>query len=258
MPTLFLSSHYSQESRRLRAAAEAAGWKVVRMDRPPIEVISDSPLPHAIYAPPKLAIQIAAEIHHQLLQCGDDWLPSLPEAYRLRSIKLATFEETTELSATAFIKPVRKGPFSAAVYSPGELKRQELDISTSIPVYLSDPVKWISEFRCFIAKRKLEAIAPYRINGELIKDLDDRLPVKRKELEEARAFCARLLADQSVPLPEGIVIDIGRIEGDGWAVVEANEAWAASIYSCQPADVLNCLLCACVPEAGSRREKSKR
>jgi len=228
------------------------------MDRPSAEMVSANPHPYAVYAPPKLAIQIAADIQHQLLRCGDDWLPSLPETYRLRSIKLATFEEATELAAATFIKPVQKGPFPAAVYSPGELKSQQLDVPPSTPVHLADPVNWVSEFRCFIAKRNLESIAPYRIDGELIKDLDHRLPVKRKELGEAREFCAKLLADQAVPLPEGVVIDIGRIEGKGWAVVEANEAWAASIYSCPPGDVLNCLLCACVSETQTQPRKSKR
>jgi hypothetical protein len=35
-----------------------------------------------------------------------------------------------------------------------------------------------------------------------------------------------------------VVVDIGRISGRGWAVVEANAAWGSGIYGCNPAMVL--------------------
>ena len=39
-------------------------------------------------------------------------------------------------------------------------------------------------------------------------------------------------------LPPAVVVDVGRIAGRGWAVVEANAAWGAGIYGCEPEQVL--------------------
>ncbi len=55
-----------------------------------------------------------------------------------------------------------------------------------------------------------------------------------------------LLADPAVKIPPAIVIDAGKIRDRGWAVIEANAAWAAGIYGCDPLQVLPVLEHACV------------
>lgn len=250
MPTLFLSSHYSLDSRRLRKAAELLNWRVSRMDRPSAGTLASCVLPYAIFAPPGPAGEIAARIEHRLLACDDDWLSSLPEIYRRRSISLARYEDAEKYKSSMFIKPVRKGLFPADVYGTGALKRLKLSVPPHIPVCAAEPVQWTSEFRCFIANRCIADIAAYRVGKKKLTHLDDRLPVDQEENDGARCFCESLLADASVRLPAGIVIDVGHIQGRGWAVVEANEAWASSIYSCSPKAVLNSLLSCCVPLGG--------
>jgi hypothetical protein len=42
------------------------------------------------------------------------------------------------------------------------------------------------------------------------------------------------------------VIDIGKIVGRGWAVVEANPAWGSGIYGNDPDEVLNVLAKSCM------------
>ncbi|WP_156910681.1 DUF4343 domain-containing protein [Nocardia mangyaensis] len=42
-------------------------------------------------------------------------------------------------------------------------------------------------------------------------------------------------------------MDVGLIEGRGWAVVEANCAFGAGMYGCDPVRVLEVLARACVP-----------
>ncbi|GHO62885.1 hypothetical protein KSC_017770 [Ktedonobacter sp. SOSP1-52] len=66
------------------------------------------------------------------------------------------------------------------------------------------------------------------------------------EGEEAQNFLQALLADPAVQIPPAIVIDIGKIRGRGWAVIEANAAWAAGIYGCNPLQILTVLARACV------------
>ena len=50
-----------------------------------------------------------------------------------------------------------------------------------------------------------------------------------------------LLADDRVSLPRATVIDVGIVEGLGWACVEQNAAWGAGIYGCNAAAVLQVL-----------------
>jgi hypothetical protein len=51
----------------------------------------------------------------------------------------------------------------------------------------------------------------------------------------------------AVNCPPAFVLDVGIIDGRGWAVVEFNECWASGIYACDPHRVLDTLLRACVP-----------
>lgn len=45
-----------------------------------------------------------------------------------------------------------------------------------------------------------------------------------------------------------LVVDVGSIEGRGWAVVEANPAWGSGVCSCDVAGVLRTLEAACPAE----------
>ncbi|WAS92153.1 ATP-grasp domain-containing protein [Nannocystis punicea] len=52
-----------------------------------------------------------------------------------------------------------------------------------------------------------------------------------------------------------VVIDVGAIEDRGWAVAEANPAWASGLCGCEPARVL-AVLRACVV-AGEASEAAR-
>jgi len=41
------------------------------------------------------------------------------------------------------------------------------------------------------------------------------------------------------------VIDVGRIKGKGWAIIETNQAWASGLYGCGPMQVLKVLEQSC-------------
>ena len=61
------------------------------------------------------------------------------------------------------------------------------------------------------------------------------------DLEAAKAFAAEVLARAGDSFPSAIVLDVGRIEGRGWAVVELNPAWSSGLYACDAAGVLRVL-----------------
>jgi hypothetical protein len=52
----------------------------------------------------------------------------------------------------------------------------------------------------------------------------------------------------TVALPPAVVVDVGRMAGRGWGVVEANPAWASGLCGCDPAGVLPVLRRATVPQ----------
>src|SRR5262245_38856761 len=56
-----------------------------------------------------------------------------------------------------------------------------------------------------------------------------------KLAERTVAMCGRLLAERTVALPPAFVVDVGLIEGRGWAVVEFNPAWCSGLLgACNP------------------------
>jgi len=63
--------------------------------------------------------------------------------------------------------------------------------------------------------------------------------------KDALAVCGRLLAARSPALPPAFVVDVGLVEGLGWAVVEFNPAWCSGLLGADPAAVLGVLERAC-------------
>jgi hypothetical protein len=66
---------------------------------------------------------------------------------------------------------------------------------------------------------------------------------KARPSADALAVCSRLLT--AVSVPPAFVVDVGLIEGRGWAVVEFNPAWCSGLLGADPAAVLGVLEWAC-------------
>jgi hypothetical protein len=45
-------------------------------------------------------------------------------------------------------------------------------------------------------------------------------------------------------LPRAVVVDVGLIDGRGWAVIEFNAAWGAGLNGCDPDKVLPAIVAA--------------
>ena len=71
-------------------------------------------------------------------------------------------------------------------------------------------------------------------------------------------MCGRLLAERSVALPPAFVVDVGLVEGRGWAVVEFNPAWCSGLLGADPAAVLGVLERACRDKTDDLPEEARR
>ncbi|HEY0093687.1 MAG TPA: ATP-grasp domain-containing protein, partial [Archangium sp.] len=92
------------------------------------------------------------------------------------------------------------------------------------------------EYRCFVLEGQVVTASPYAWMGEREEHSHAAF-----ELEAARAFATEVLARAGESFPPAVVLDVGRIEGRGWAVVELNPAWSSGLYACDPASVLRVL-----------------
>lgn len=248
MPTLLLSPRYTPDSIALWRAAIDAGWDVQRLSgwRPPADLAVDEPV---FNDEPLLAIMVADALGTALLEPPLDWLPRLPPAYLRRSVRFVTLDQARSLPGPVFLKPADDKCFPAQVYPSGADLPPLTHLPPSTPALASDPVRFSVEYRCFVADRKLHTLSPYVRGGDIARDAEGNWPALPGEQEEAAVFAMALLADPAAAIPPAAVIDVGLIEGVGWAVVEANPAWGAGICGCDPSLVLPVLRRACIPRA---------
>jgi len=251
MPTLLLTPRQIEDSRLLRSAALGLGWEVERLQRWRPDASSTPTPPVVIYGEPLFVEAVAQALDLELLQPSLDWLAHLPETYRAREIRFSTLAQARLRPGPLFIKPADDKRFPAKVYPRGgaELPAHEgLDEST--PTLTSEPVVWELEIRCFVAERQVQTCSIYSRHGELARADDGTWPISDDERRGAEAFASRLLADQRVDLPDAVVLDIGRIAGGRWAVVELNPAYGSGIYGSDPAAALG-VIARCFSERSS-------
>jgi hypothetical protein len=246
VPVLVLSPRYSSDSRVLRQAALQIGWHVERLGGwdVPERLRRCKLIFSGEYSYMKV---IAHKLSWALLDADPDWLLHLPAHYTKREIMSMTLTQARTLSQARFIKPATDKLFAAQVYPSGaDLPVKSQSLPNELPVLVAEPVCWEVELRFFVLERRVMTFSSYW-RGEHPTRLDDgtweALP---EEVEEAQAWINALLADPDVKIPPAIVIDIGKIRDRGWAVIEANAAWAAGIYGCDPRQVLAVIERACV------------
>lgn len=245
MPTLFLSSRYTTESKILRKAAQALGWETFRCDGDRIPTgYAGRSARHAIYCTVPNAFNIARQLNSILLGCSSEWLPQLPEACLKRKIELQALGNAIELGQRCFMKPALGKSFDAAVRTGDELATITAHLPPDLLVHVSEVVAWETEYRCFIANRNVVTLSPYRRGATTFSSYANPLTGPGLESEAACEFASFVIT--SAPCPAAFVLDVGIIKGRGWAVVEPNECWGAGIYGCTPSRVLEVLLAAAV------------
>jgi hypothetical protein len=233
MTTLLLTARFGGDDQALWKAAIRRGWTVERLRGSRIPEVADSDV--VVYAEVFYAPLIEQALGIRLLDLPDDWPVMLPEAHRQRNISLMSLAEARMLSRPFFAKPPNDKSFEAAVYSSGSELPAEFDSAMSVLV--AEPVEWEDEYRCFLLDGQVRAASPYLRRGRLAES--EGFIATADELAAASTFAESVAADPNVTLPRAVVLDVGRITGRGWAVVEANGAWGSGIYGCDPDAVLD-------------------
>jgi hypothetical protein len=237
VPTLVLSHRYSPDSNALFGAALAAGWDVERLHsfQCPEGLASRDPV---FYGETLLADAIAPELGIVLLEPTADWLPQLPERHRRRDVRLMTLAEALRIQERVFVKPTDEKCFPARVYADGAAIEPDPVLPPDLLVLVSEPVMFEVEFRFFILERQVATLSPYIRGGEIARDAEGDWAAEPADVAAATASILTVLGDADVHLPPAVVVDVGRMAGRGWGVVEANPAWASGLCGCEPARVL--------------------
>lgn len=247
MPSLILSSRYSLDSQILRQTAQNLGWETLRLDgwRIP-DWFDPNDEQIAFFHTAPHAFDLAEQLSRTLLGCHPNWTVQLPKKFLQRELRQISLAEASELSGESFIKHSVSKAFPAGIYTKKTLAEATAEIPRTALIHVGEPVKWLVEYRCFVMRRTVVSISPYLRFGEVYRDNSNQLDAPDSEIREARQF-AELVIQSGVNCPRAFVLDVGLIEERGWAVVEVNECWASGIYYCNPQQVLQALLCACVP-----------
>lgn len=247
MPTLALSARYTPDSIALRAAALAAGWKVERLrawrPSPTLEAADQV----VLYAEPLFVACVAEALDLALLEPPFEWLTTLPQRYLQREVTFQPLAALADRGAARFLKPGDDKCFPARVYAADEVIPGLDLLPAGTPTLTAEPVRFEVEYRAFVLDRVARTLSPYGRDGALAQAEAGGWPAPADEAAEAAAFLEALLADPAVALPPAVVVDVGRIEGRGWAVVEANPAFGSGVYGCDPAEVLPVVARACRP-----------
>lgn len=243
MPTLILTPRQTDDAQALWKAASRQGWPIERLPNWRVPEHLRALEEPVFYGEALFAAQIGAALGLRLDNPPDDWLPQLPYEYRLREIASSTLGAQRARTTPAFVKPPNDKSFPASVYTGAELPH---GYDEAMPVLVAEIVRWRCELRCFVLDRALRTWSLYSRAGELARE--SGFASSDEEDAQATAFLRRMLDDPCVALPRACVIDVGYIEGRGWACVEQNAAWGAGLYACDADRALEVIRVASVRE----------
>lgn len=232
MTTLILPPRYTTDSILLWKTAINLGWEIERLQNWRInpEKTIHNPV---IYGEPLFAKVISELLSITLIEPEPDWLTTLPQDYLQRKVHFTNLNDVENITKASFIKPAEEKCFTAKVYQSGKQVSKSL-LPPETPILVSETVNWKIEFRCFISNCNIKTISSYWCNGESTEQTDGSWKGTIKEYKEATDFCNRVINDSRVKIPNAVVIDVGKIEDRGWAVVEANSAYGSGLYGCDP------------------------
>ena len=170
----------------------------------------------------------------------DNLLELLPYELTRRKIELMTYNDARKLTQRAFIKPPDFKSFQAKVYDVGTLPEDsELGPQN---VIVSEVVEWEVEFRCFVREGDVIDVSAYARYGKLNVLNDTAWNATAEETTAAIKLAREVLNQTKLP---PAALDVGLISGRGWAVVEANAAWASGLYGCDPRKILPVIQSTC-------------
>ena len=189
-----------------------------------------------VYGADSFCLVLQQKLGLELCSPSDEQLLDVPPEFLKRQINRHTLGETSAIAFPSFIKPVTPKLFRGAVYhSSSELAAECRGLALDTAVFVSEPVTFAAEARSFLVDRCVLDCAVYE--GEA-------------EVSGAEVFLRSLI--QTMSLPRTRVVDVGVIDGRGWAVIEFNASWGAGLNGCDAEKVLPAIVAA----SGAKEGKS--
>jgi len=229
----------------MQIAAREMGWEVLtapsgwRLD----ESLTQSGVKGVPYGSQTFCEVIAQQMGWTLKQNSFDWLSKVHPYYLKRQVDFMTLGEAKKLKETKFIKPADDKVFQCGVYTPGTLITPDV-IPDDTPTLVSEVVEFDLEYRTFVDGKRVRTwsnyifydhIADHRF-WDMVPLGEERYP---QDFVDSFLFDSNVHDWGTVTVPS--VIDVGRIKGKGWAIIETNQAWASGLYGCGPMQVLKVL-----------------
>ncbi|MEV4614597.1 ATP-grasp domain-containing protein [Kitasatospora sp. NPDC049258] len=240
---LLLAPRINDTGLQLLTAARRRGLRAHTATRWAVPEELSGLRPAHLYGGPLFADVVGRELGIAALEDPADWLPGLPYELTGRRIECSTLAEARRLRRPAFVKPPNDKLFPARIYPDGTGLPGPDALEDDFRVLVSDIVAFDREYRLFVLDGEVRTASRYLVGGRL-----DVAPLEEDPYRAGvLAFTAEVLACGG--LPSAVAVDVGLLAGGrGWAVVEANSAWASGGYACDPDRVLDVVLRAAGPE----------
>lgn len=239
MPSLVLTPRLTTDSLHLEKAARQLGWPVHRARRYQVPHDIEDPI---VYGEVTFCDVMAEMLGLGLLEPSDNWLAELPSQYLLREVRALAHEDLRVVRGRHFIKPANDKVFEAGIFECGaHVPYRRID--PEAPVLVSEVVDFETEIRCYVLDRRLltagvyagkaaDAICREGTSGpEVLGGLAGAARTEAVLYDEGWRWMESFLADDQVDMPSAVVIDVGFIEGRGWAIVEANQGYCSGVYT---------------------------
>lgn len=230
LPLLVLPPRRYTEQAAVEQVWRQRNWPVAQIAR--LSDPGNIPSKHAkLYGDYEFCVVVAQALDLRLVSPNDDLLGTLNRRWVGRDIRCLTLEETFSQRFPRFVKPLSPKLFKAGVYKTRQaLIRQAQGLLAETRAIVAEPVSFRNEARCLILHGTVTSVGLYEGAGNL---------------EDAHQFAAAFVRENA--LPATCVLDVGEIEGGGWAVIETNPIWGAGLNGCDPACMADCVVVATQP-----------
>ena len=200
---LVISDQPEAERDALASVWEQRGGSVLRLGRfwdpPPLDANRVR-----VYGSTSFVLVLREKLGFALCSPADDLILSLPPEALKRWMEKRRLAEAEQFEYPLFVKPVAPKLFAARVYeSVSELRRECDGLRDETGVLTSDVVTFVAEARAFV------------LDGEV---LDCAIYEGEANVQEATAAASRFARYSS--FPKTLVVDVGLIPDQGWAVIE--------------------------------------
>lgn len=242
-PLLILPQRHRPDDADLWRAAIRRGWETIRVGLVvDSAVFSGRPMVR-YYGNTLHSLQLEGHLPLSFGTIDPLLLTELPETRR--TIALRRFGEITQpLTTACFVKPISEKWFPAKVYPVGATL-PEGPLADDF-AYVQTPVIFTDELRCYVRGHEILTASLYRVD-QVAWDVSELPPEALNFDDRIEGSCIpelvrRIRAVAKSRLPDGVVMDFGKLDSGVWSLIEFNEAWASGLYYCDPDRALDVIV----------------